>query len=114
MKKNISILVILVALVFAGWILYESNALPLVSSPVSEEIPTENGNPGSVVAQPTEGCFVGGCSSQICSDQEGVASTCEFREEYACYQSAKCERQPSGQCGWTITPELSMCLSEAQ
>ena len=58
-------------------------------------------------------CFVGGCSSQICSDREGVISTCEWRPEYACYQDADatCERQPSGQCGWTPTAELNACLA---
>ncbi len=56
------------------------------------------------------GCFVGGCSSQICSDKEEVVATCEFRAEYACYRTAKCERQASGQCGWTDTSELRMCL----
>jgi hypothetical protein len=56
-------------------------------------------------------CYVGGCSGQICSDQEGMASTCEFRAEYACYKTAKCERQVNGQCGWTSTQELQMCLS---
>ncbi|HEU0036994.1 MAG TPA: DUF6748 domain-containing protein [Kofleriaceae bacterium] len=55
-------------------------------------------------------CFVGGCSGQICSDQEGVISTCEWRDEYACYQTATCERQADGQCGWTETPELQACL----
>jgi uncharacterized protein DUF6748 len=55
-------------------------------------------------------CFVGGCSSQICSDQEGVISTCEARPEYACYKTATCERQADGQCGWTATPELDACL----
>lgn len=55
-------------------------------------------------------CYIGGCSSQICSDQEGVASTCEYREEYACYQSATCERQSNGQCGWTETSALRECL----
>lgn len=55
-------------------------------------------------------CYVGGCSGQICSDREGVISTCEWREEYACYQNAICERQPDGQCGWTPTPELEACL----
>lgn len=59
----------------------------------------------------SEGCFVGGCSSQICSDQEGVISTCEFRPEYACYQQASCERQTDGACGWTQTPELTTCLA---
>ncbi len=55
-------------------------------------------------------CFVGGCSGQICSDQEGVISTCEWRPEYACYQNATCEVQADGNCGWTATAELSACL----
>lgn len=56
-------------------------------------------------------CFVGGCSGQLCTDQPGAISTCEWREEYACYQTATCERQPDGQCGWTETPELTTCLA---
>jgi eight-cysteine-cluster-containing protein len=59
----------------------------------------------------SKGCFVGGCSGQICSDRQDIASTCEFREEYACYKTAKCERQAGGQCGWTETSELKMCLN---
>jgi hypothetical protein len=59
---------------------------------------------------PAGECVVGGCSGQICSDQEGVISTCEWRPEYACYQQATCERQPTGECGWTPTPELQACL----
>jgi len=57
-------------------------------------------------------CHVGGCSGQICSDQEGIVSTCEWREEYACYQTATCERQTDGTCGWTQTPELNACLGQ--
>jgi hypothetical protein len=60
------------------------------------------------------GCFVGGCSGQLCSDQPNMASTCEWTEAYACYKTAKCERQSNGQCGWTPTQELNMCLSNAQ
>ncbi len=56
------------------------------------------------------GCYVGGCSSQICSDSPDIVSTCEFRAEYACYRTAKCERQASGECGWSETAELRMCL----
>jgi hypothetical protein len=59
-------------------------------------------------------CYIGGCSSQICSDQKDIASTCEYREEYACYKSAKCERQPSGECGWTQTTQLTQCISKAR
>lgn len=56
------------------------------------------------------GCYVGGCSGQICSDEAGAVSTCEYTASYACYQSAKCERQATGKCGWTETAELKMCL----
>ena len=61
-------------------------------------------------ARQQDGCFIGGCSSQLCSDQGGVGSTCEWLEEYACYRTATCERQPDGACGWTPTPELTACL----
>ncbi len=58
------------------------------------------------------GCAVGGCSSQLCVDASrgDVASTCEYSEVYACYQTARCEKQTSGQCGWTQTTELSQCV----
>ncbi len=58
-------------------------------------------------------CFVGGCSSQVCSDQPDMMSTCEWRESYACYRTATCERQASGQCGWSETAELKSCLVNA-
>jgi hypothetical protein len=58
-------------------------------------------------------CRPTGCSAQICSDQD-VITTCEFRSEYACYQNAKCERQTTGQCGWTQTPALSQCLAQSR
>ncbi|MBX4195570.1 hypothetical protein KW796_01260 [Candidatus Parcubacteria bacterium] len=74
-----------------------------------EKRPAGEINPGAS----TEKCYIGGCSGQICSDQPGMASTCEYREAYACYKTAKCERQASGLCGWTQTAELKMCLQNA-
>lgn len=59
-------------------------------------------------------CFVGGCSGQICSDRKDVVSNCMWTESYACYATAKCERQQNGQCGWTETSELKMCLENAK
>lgn len=58
---------------------------------------------------PLSMCKATGCSSQICSDED-VVTTCEFREEYACYKKAVCQRQASGQCGWTETAEFSLCM----
>lgn len=63
------------------------------------------------LTRPPAPCFVGGCSGQICSEHEGVISTCEWRPEYACYQEASCARQADGACGWTETPELTTCLA---
>jgi eight-cysteine-cluster-containing protein len=56
-------------------------------------------------------CFVGGCSSQLCGEKEDeMVSTCEWKDEYACYRQTKCERQKNGQCGWTETQEFKSCL----
>lgn len=58
-------------------------------------------------------CAVGGCSGQICGEKgeaDNMVTNCMWTEAYACYQSARCEKQTSGQCGWTETDDLKMCL----
>src|SRR5262249_3870164 len=55
-------------------------------------------------------CKVTGCSGQICADQDMI-TTCEWRDSYACYETATCPRQAAGSCGWTDTPELDACLA---
>lgn len=57
-------------------------------------------------------CVVTGCSGQVCADGERT-TTCEYREQFACYKSATCERQANGTCGWTQTDQLSLCLKKA-
>ncbi|MFZ2252950.1 MAG: hypothetical protein WAW13_02110 [Minisyncoccia bacterium] len=64
----------------------------------------------SPVTNPKDTCHIGGCSGQLCTDQPDMVSTCEYRMDYACYQTAECKRQTSGQCGWTETSELRACL----
>jgi hypothetical protein len=61
---------------------------------------------------PLFGCKIGGCSNQLCVDASipDPVTTCEWRESYACYQSAQCQVQVDGHCGWTLTPELQKCL----
>lgn len=60
-----------------------------------------------------EGCKIGGCSSQFCLEAgQNVVSTCEYRQAYGCYKSARCERQPTtGLCGWSPTADLVSCLA---
>lgn len=61
-------------------------------------------------------CGVGGCSGQLCIAHDkaaGLATTCEYREEYGCYQKASCGCV-SGKCEWKPTPELQACLDRAK
>lgn len=60
-------------------------------------------------------CVTSGCSGQLCipSDSDPIFTTCEWREEYACYQAAACEKQGDGSCGWTPSDELTECLDNA-
>ena len=57
-------------------------------------------------------CIITGCSGQVCAS-EPVITTCEWREEYACYHDPNittcgCNQ---GTCGWAQTPELEACRS---
>lgn len=54
-------------------------------------------------------CVVSGCSRQVCSEGNAM-TTCEWREEYACYRTARCERDAADKCGWRNTAELQACL----
>lgn len=80
--------------------------------PPPSETPPPNATPVSTNVGP--GCAIGGCSSQVCGEAgevEDIVTTCEYREEYACYQSARCEKQSSGSCGWTETDEYKQCVA---
>jgi len=80
--------------------------------PPPGDLPMPNEAPVTTNVGPD--CAVGGCSNQICGEAgevEDIATTCEYREEYACYQAARCEKQSSGSCGWTETDEYKQCVA---
>lgn len=83
-------------------------AVSISPTPVSTSTPT----PTSVAVQ----CVTGGCSGDLClSEQEkGIVSACIYKPEFACYKKARCEVQQSGACGWTQTPELAACITQAK
>ncbi|MDP9249022.1 MAG: hypothetical protein M3M85_00720 [bacterium] len=90
----------------AGYPVQESN--PRQCRTPDGTLYVEEGAPGPVVL---DGCYVGGCSQTICSDEPGAVSNCEYRPEYACFTTATCERQGDGKCGWTETEEFLACVS---
>lgn len=72
--------------------------------------------PTGVSAEPAPpaggACVKSGCSGTVCTEPGNeMVTTCEMKAEYACYQSATCERQTDGACGWTQTPELTACVA---
>lgn len=72
--------------------------------------PTDTSNGGIS----SNGCVVAGCSGQLCiaaDEAADIITTCEYRAEYACYKSARCELQQNGTCGWSQTAELRVCLA---
>jgi hypothetical protein len=89
-----------------GWEV-RSCASSSASSVISSSSTSSNSSVGTA-----GGCKVAGCSGELCVDQgsDGISS-CLWREQYACYRTAQCARQASGQCGWTQTQELQSCLA---
>lgn len=99
-----------------GYIIFnKANPSGDVSKNASLWVPVrfqETNSSGNSFLTPPNGreCRKTGCSGQICSDTD-LVTTCEYREAYACFQNARCERQANGECGFTQTEELSTCLA---
>ncbi len=86
--------------------------IDLSNSPFGEDENTASNPEESTYS--TGGCAVGGCSGQLCGEASEIGNmvtTCEFREEYACFAHARCERQTTGKCGWTETSEYGSCMA---
>jgi hypothetical protein len=54
-------------------------------------------------------CVVTGCRNELCSDA-AHSSPCEASPSDACFNTASCERQADGRCGFTMTTALSTCI----
>lgn len=85
---------------------------PELSVPSTTPVSSESAATNTPPTEPSA-CYVGGCSGQVCSRTPDVVTTCEWRDEYACYRDATCARGPNGQCGWVPTDRLQRCLAEA-
>lgn len=58
-------------------------------------------------------CAIGGCSSQLCGKKgiiENIITTCEWKEEYACYRLTQCQCIQN-KCQWNQTSEFIQCLA---
>ena len=56
-------------------------------------------------------CIATGCYGEICAPSP-QKSDCVWLDEYACYQSAFCQPQGVGECGFTTGPYVDECLAD--
>lgn len=91
------------------------SGLPENDDQISIPVRFDPGLPKTDIVEKKGNCKVAGCSGQLCIEEsaEDLVTTCEFKEEYACYKTAKCEKQADGHCGWTPSEELVACLYQA-
>lgn len=107
MVRAVGLVVVVALLSVALWALARASRSP---SPAAAE--------GATSATPVDGrqvppCRITGCSGQVCSDED-VITTCEWRPEYVCYETAICEPAPDGECGWRMDAQLQDCLERTQ
>lgn len=89
------------------------SGLPEHADELRMPIRFDKNNIGSTPSLTSE-CEPTGCSGEICAEKgKPIVSTCIYKPEYACYKTARCERQKDLKCGWTPTPELASCLEQA-
>ncbi|MBU1090020.1 hypothetical protein KKF38_04505 [Patescibacteria group bacterium] len=80
----------------------------------SEEVTETSKEEAKIVENNEEKiCVVSGCNGEVCAE-ESFDSACVAKKEYQCYNSAICEVQEDGECGWTQSLELVNCLAEME
>lgn len=61
----------------------------------------------------SSGCVKSGCSGQVCAEEgSDIITTCEIQNWYTCLSLTKCEKQKTGQCGWTENSAYINCMKE--
>ena len=91
----------------------------LIFPATSPTIPLPTASPSPTVAA---GCEVGGCSGQLCrraSSSSSMFSSCEWSDEYRCYQQPFAVCSPSvdsdsGGCEWQTNEQMQTCLATAR
>ena len=63
-------------------------------------------------------CQIAGCSGELCINQspkedDGLATTCEYKNYYECFKIPNCAlNKASNTCGWDQSPRFLTCLKE--
>lgn len=106
-SKALVVSALIISLILILFFLLPKN----LSAPSPTPVPTETPIATQQFVSPD--CKIGGCSNQLCLnlDAQDQVTTCEYADYYACYQTAACEKQQNGKCGWTQTEKLEGCIA---
>lgn len=90
-----------------------SQPAPQPTIPPAEEDPDPVVTPTPTPVEPE--CVIMGCNREVCtSSDKPVFTACVVLPEHACYQQhGVCEKQVTGECGWSQTDQLNSCLENA-
>lgn len=111
-------MILVVGVCAGGWFVQQTiTSIPVEENSIliDEKKETENQEARTGAKE----CIVSGCSGQLCiekknAEDDELATTCEWKEEYGCYRGAVCEIQSDGQCGWKITAEFQTCMQKSK
>lgn len=103
-------------LIFLAILLVASCATSVSETELLKELPKDDPAREHIdpfACQSDADCTTGGCSSTICQSEQGeqMMSICDWREEYACYNSISCGCN-EGRCAWEKTPAFESCIVE--
>ena len=106
MDKKILIIFLLTISLFLAACEVEDTPPDYQVPPTEDEIP-----PTEAECKTDNDCVTGGCSGTLCQskDAEPLMTTCEWREEYACYKQTSCSCI-NEKCQWKETQEFKTCL----
>jgi len=116
MKKNIiiSFLFIIAATVFLVVIIYTASSGNI--NKAGETNLNTNGKTVTVECYKDADCLVAGCSGQLCVPRDkapSVISTCEWKDEYACYAEDSCLCR-NNKCQWAGSEQFVECIQNLQ
>ncbi len=109
MKPEMAIGLLMFSLVLVGCTTSSSNASP---TPAASVTATAAVSVAALECRTDSDCVTSGCSGQLCQSKSSPSgiTTCEYRDEYACYKPEGCLCQ-AGKCAWSDA--TVQCIQDA-
>lgn len=89
-----------------------------ITGPILESYPTQVTASKIVVTRIPEkqvkDCFIGGCSGEICSNDQEVISTCELILGMGCLKEDMSCQLVDNECTWVLSKEAAECFLEVE